>query len=49
MRNELEILEIDVDGVLKVNPLAYWTKEEVWNYLKKEGKFYRQKRNAPPY
>jgi len=38
MRKELQILEIDeVDGRLKVNPLALWTKDEVWNYLKREG------------
>jgi len=38
MRNELQILELDeVDGRLKVNPLAFWSKEEVWGYLKREG------------
>jgi len=38
LREELEILEIDeVDGRLKVNPLAFWTKEEVWDYLRREG------------
>jgi len=38
MRNELQILEIDeVDGRLKVNPLAFWSKDEVWAYLKREG------------
>jgi phosphoadenosine phosphosulfate reductase len=38
LRNELQILEIDeVDGRLKVNPLAHWSKDEVWGYLKREG------------
>jgi len=37
LRNDMEILEMDFDGRLKVNPLAFWTKEEVWNYLKAEG------------
>jgi len=38
MRNELQILEIDeFDGRLKVNPLAYWSKDEIWAYLKREG------------
>jgi len=38
MRNELQILEIDeVDGRLKVNPLAYWSKDEIWSYLRREG------------
>jgi len=38
LRNDLQILEIDeIDGRLKVNPLAFWTKDEVWAYLKREG------------
>jgi len=38
MRSELQILELDeVDGRLKVNPLALWTKQEVWDYLRREG------------
>jgi len=38
MRSDLQILEIDeVDGRVKVNPLAFWTKEEVWSYLRREG------------
>jgi len=37
MRTDIKILEIDaVDGRLKVNPLAFWTREEIWNYLKRE-------------
>jgi len=38
LRNDLQILEVDeADGRIKVNPLAFWTKEEVWAYLKREG------------
>jgi len=38
MRKEIPILEVDaVDGRIKVNPLAYWTKEEIWAYLRREG------------
>lgn len=32
-RKTLEVLEFDIDGRLKVNPLAYWTYEEVWKYI----------------
>jgi phosphoadenosine phosphosulfate reductase len=38
-RSQLEILEIDKSSVgtrrLKLNPLAYWSFEEVWDYVKK--------------
>jgi len=37
MRTQLPILEIDVDGRIKVNPLAHWSREEVWAYLSREG------------
>eukprot|EP00026_Physarum_polycephalum_P011459 Phypoly_transcript_11688.p1 GENE.Phypoly_transcript_11688~~Phypoly_transcript_11688.p1 ORF type:complete len:300 (-),score=55.14 Phypoly_transcript_11688:224-1123(-) len=37
LRTDLPILELDVDGRIKVNPLAHWTREEVWNYLNREG------------
>jgi len=38
LRTDLPILEIDaVDGRIKVNPLAHWTREEVWAYLAREG------------
>jgi len=38
MRSDLPILEVDpVDGRLKVNPLAHWTKDEIWAYLRREG------------
>lgn len=37
LRNEMPILEIDVDGRIKVNPLAHWTRQEVWDYLAREG------------
>jgi len=38
LRSDLQILELDpADGRLKVNPLAHWTLQEVWAYLKREG------------
>jgi len=37
LRTQLPILELDLDGRIKVNPLAHWTREEVWAYLKREG------------
>lgn len=37
LRTELPILEIDVDGRIKVNPMAHWTRQEVWDYLAREG------------
>jgi len=37
LRTELPILELDVDGRIKVNPLAHWTRQEVWDYLAREG------------
>lgn len=37
MRTQLPILEVDVDGRIKVNPLAHWSREEVWDYLAREG------------
>jgi len=36
LRTEIPILELDVDGRIKVNPLAHWTREEVWSYLSRE-------------
>jgi len=36
LRAEIPILEIDVDGRIKVNPLAHWTRQEVWDYLSRE-------------
>ena len=32
-RSSLAILEFDVDGRLKINPLATWTFDQVWNYI----------------
>lgn len=29
----MKILEIDDDGRLKINPLAFWKGKDVWNYL----------------
>jgi len=41
LRDDLQILELDeIDGRIKVNPLAFWTKDEVWAYLKREGVAY---------
>jgi phosphoadenosine phosphosulfate reductase len=38
LRTDLKILEIDPsDGRIKVNPLAHWTRDEVWRYLRREG------------
>jgi len=37
LRTQMTILEVDVDGRIKVNPLAHWTREEVWAYLSREG------------
>lgn len=37
LRTDLPILELDVDGRIKVNPLAHWTRQEVWDYLTREG------------
>jgi len=37
LRTQLPILELDVDGRIKVNPLAHWSREEVWAYLSREG------------
>lgn len=36
LRSDLPILELDVDGRIKVNPLAHWTRQEVWDYLARE-------------
>ena len=32
-RGDLNILEVDEAGLIKVNPLANWTFEQVWNYV----------------
>lgn len=32
--NQTEILEIDESGLVRVNPLAKWTWEETWAYVK---------------
>ena len=29
----MQILEVDDDGRLKLNPLAHWDVEQVWNYI----------------
>ena len=33
-RASLKIMEFDVDGRLKVNPLATWTYEQTWDYIR---------------
>lgn len=33
-RSQLPIMEFDVDGRLKINPLANWSFNEVWGYIK---------------
>ena len=33
-RNEIGIIEIDSSGLVKINPLAYWSFDQVWNYIK---------------
>ena len=36
LRSDLRIVSFD-DGRLKINPLATWTAEEVWNYIREVG------------
>ena len=36
LRSDLRIVEFD-NGRLKINPLATWTAEEVWSYIKAAG------------
>eukprot|EP01087_Luapelamoeba_hula_P013016 TRINITY_DN3691_c1_g1_i2.p1 TRINITY_DN3691_c1_g1~~TRINITY_DN3691_c1_g1_i2.p1 ORF type:complete len:404 (-),score=66.89 TRINITY_DN3691_c1_g1_i2:165-1376(-) len=33
-RSDLDILEFDLDGRLKVNPLAHWGWDQVWGYIR---------------
>lgn len=33
-RSKLQILEYDVDGRLKINPLVNWSYDQVWGYIK---------------
>jgi phosphoadenosine phosphosulfate reductase len=35
-RIDLQALEMDDDGRLKINPLAYWSYDDVWNYIRQE-------------
>ena len=39
-RRDLEIFEQDDQGRLKINPLAYWTKKDVWAYIFEHGVLY---------
>jgi len=32
-RKETEIIEMQRDGLYKINPLASWTKKEIWTYI----------------
>lgn len=36
-RSAVSVIEKDDahGGILKINPLAYWTRDDVWNYIKK--------------
>lgn len=34
-RQQMPILELDSEGRLKINPLANWTRKDVWNYTLK--------------
>jgi len=34
-RAEIETIEMDGRGTIKIYPLAYWTKEQTWEYIKK--------------
>lgn len=39
-RQDLPIFERDAEGRLKINPLAHWTKKEVWAYIVEQGVLY---------
>ena len=39
-RRTLDIFERDEQGRLKINPLAHWTKKEVWGYIFEQGVLY---------
>lgn len=39
-RQHMPILERDVDGRLKINPLANWTRKDVWNYVHQRSVIY---------
>lgn len=34
-RHQMPILEVDTDGRLKINPLANWTRKDIWGYTYK--------------
>lgn len=36
-RKDLEIVEMEESGRLKINPLAFWTNAEVWDYINTNG------------
>lgn len=39
-RADMPVLELDHQGRLKVNPLAYWTRKESWVYASEHGMIY---------
>jgi len=39
-RQDLPIFERDTDGRLKINPLANWTRKDIWGYTFKHGVLY---------
>ena len=34
-RADIEVIELDGRGVIKVSPLANWTREQTWDYIRK--------------
>jgi phosphoadenosine phosphosulfate reductase len=34
-RSGIDIIEVDGRGTIKIYPMAYWTKEQTWKYIKK--------------
>jgi len=41
-RGELDVLEVDEAGLIKVNPLANWSFEQVWDYVREQGLPYNE-------
>ena len=36
-RAEIEIIEVDGRGKIKLSPLAFWSREQTWDYIKDHG------------
>ena len=38
-RTDVEVVEVDATngGILKLNPLAHWTSDDVWRFVKERG------------